>query len=206
MAMQPIKLRGTGVPRAPGMSAHESGSALLITVLVLLVVSILGTTVVTMGHTDYALSANYRSNITALNLADSGLQAAAADLDTLIDGNLGLISSDEIVIDSGSGGPGSSGRGGGRGRGRGRGGGGGSGSGDSNLQILATLFAENRVEANTQANVAGSIVTNAINVSGSARLNIWHVPSLAGSSPNGMPVGVVLTDIEVAVREWFQRR
>lgn len=48
--------------------------------LILLVVSILGTAVVNMGQVDYALSSNYRSSITAFNLADSGLQAAAADL------------------------------------------------------------------------------------------------------------------------------
>ncbi len=37
-------------------------------------------------------------------------------------------------------------------------------------------------------------------------LNIWHVPSLAGGAPNGMPVGMMIADIEVAISDWFQRR
>ncbi len=37
-------------------------------------------------------------------------------------------------------------------------------------------------------------------------MNIWHVPSLGAASPNGMPVGMMFTDIEVAIEEWFQRR
>jgi hypothetical protein len=125
------------------------------------------------------------------------------DPDSAVDGNLGIISSDEIIIDG-------SGPFAGRGRGRGRGGPprgrGGGGTGDANLQILATLFAERRLRVETRANIAGSVVTNAINVNRRTRLNIWHAPSLAGNAANGMPVGMMIADIEVAISEWFQRR
>jgi len=118
------------------------------------------------------------------------------DLNSSVDGNLGIISSDEIIID---------GRvpfpppGGGRGRGT-------RSTGDANLQILATLFAERRLRVETHANIAGSVVTNAINVNRRASLNIWQVPSLAGKAANGMPVGMMIADVEVAISEWFQRR
>jgi len=126
-----------------------------------------------------------------------------ADADSLVDGNLGIISSDEIIIDGSV--PFSPGRGRGAGRGRGRGRGRG-GVADSNIQVLATLFAENRLRVETDANVAGSVVTNAIAVDSRASLNIWHVPSLAGNAASGMPVGMMIADIEVSISEWFQRR
>ncbi len=58
------------------------------------------------------------------------------DADSLVDGNLGLIASDEIRIDSAG--------------------------GNSNVQIMATLFAENRIDVRTRANIVGSVVTNAL--------------------------------------------
>lgn len=56
------------------------GVALLITVLILFVVSLLGATMVNLGRVDLALSANYRASTSSVHLADSGLQATAADL------------------------------------------------------------------------------------------------------------------------------
>ena len=102
------------------------------------------------------------------------------DADSLVDGNLGLIASDEIRIDSAG--------------------------GNSNVQIMATLFAENRINVRTRANIVGSVVTNALQANRRGGVNIWHVPSLGAASPNGMPVGMMFTDIEVAIEEWFQRR
>ena len=129
------------------------------------------------------------------------------DPDSEVDGNLGLIASDEIIIDgsaaAGGGGPG---RGGGRGEGRGGGRGSSPPGGNDNVQILATLFAETRLRVESPANVAGTVVTNAIYVDNFATLNIWHAPSLGAVSPNGMPVGMMIGDIQVAISEWFQRR
>ena len=102
------------------------------------------------------------------------------DADSLVDGNLGLIASDEIRIDSAG--------------------------GNRNVQIIATLFAEDRIEVRARANIAGSVVTNALRANRRGGVNIWHVPQLAATSPNGMPVGMMFTDIEVAIEEWFQRR
>ena len=74
------------------------------------------------------------------------------------------------------------------------------------MQIFATLFAETRLRVESPANVAGTVVTNAISVDNYATLNIWHAPSLGAVSPNGMPVGMMIADIQVAISEWFQRR
>ncbi len=119
------------------------------------------------------------------------------DPDSEVDGNLGLIASDEIIID-GFASPGGGRGGGGRG--------GGPPSGNDNVQIFATLFAENRLRVESSANVAGTVVTNAINVDNNATLVIWQVPSLAGRVHNGMPVSMMIGDIQVAISEWFQRR
>ena len=102
------------------------------------------------------------------------------DADSLVDGNLGLIASDEIRIDSTG--------------------------GNDNVQIMATLFAENRIDIRARANIAGTIVTNALRANRRGGVNIWHVPLLGAASPNGMPVGMMFTDIEVAIEEWFQHR
>ncbi len=102
------------------------------------------------------------------------------DGDSLVDGNLGLIASDEIRIDAAA--------------------------GNRNVQIMATLFAENRVMARVRTNIAGSVVTNALIANRRGGVNIWHVPALGAMSPNGMPVGMMFADIDVAIEEWFQRR
>ncbi len=62
--------------------SDADGVALLITVLILFVVSLLGATMVNLGSVDLALSGNYRANTASVHLADSGLQATAADLRT----------------------------------------------------------------------------------------------------------------------------
>ena len=78
MDTQPRPPGGVQTTPGPGVFRDDSGVALLVTVLILLVVSILGTAVVNLGSVDYTLSSNYRSSMVALNLADSGLNAAAA--------------------------------------------------------------------------------------------------------------------------------
>ena len=50
--------------------------------MVLLVVSMLGATLVTLGKVEYTISANYRSKTSAVHLADSALEATLADLKT----------------------------------------------------------------------------------------------------------------------------
>lgn len=59
---------------------QESGVAIIVTIMVLLIVSLLGASIITLGRVDYAVSANYRSSTAALYLAESGIQATAADL------------------------------------------------------------------------------------------------------------------------------
>ena len=50
--------------------------------MVLLIVSMLGVTLVTLGRVEYAISANYRSKTSAVHLADAALEATLADLTT----------------------------------------------------------------------------------------------------------------------------
>jgi hypothetical protein len=62
-------------------SLHSSdGVALLITVLILFIVSVLGAAVVGLGTVDYELSGNFRAHATAFHLAESGIETTAADL------------------------------------------------------------------------------------------------------------------------------
>jgi len=58
----------------------EAGVALLITVLILFIVSLLGATIVSLGQVDLDLSGNYRASTTAFHLAESGLHSATADM------------------------------------------------------------------------------------------------------------------------------
>jgi len=71
-----VGVRGRGV----ALGGDPAGVALLITVLILFIVSVLGATIVSLGQVDLDLSGNYRASITAFHLAESGLQTAAADL------------------------------------------------------------------------------------------------------------------------------
>ena len=58
----------------------DAGVALLITMLLLFILSLLSLTFVTLGEADIGVSSNYRSSISALYLSESGLDATIVDL------------------------------------------------------------------------------------------------------------------------------
>lgn len=58
----------------------DGGFAILVTIIVLLVVSVLGATVITLGRLDQAVAANYRSSTAALYLAESAHEMTLVDL------------------------------------------------------------------------------------------------------------------------------
>ncbi len=64
----------------PRRARREDGVAILVTMIVMLVVSLLGSILVTLGQIDYDISAYHRSSTSARHLADSGLEATFADL------------------------------------------------------------------------------------------------------------------------------
>ncbi len=102
------------------------------------------------------------------------------DQDSLVDGNLGLVSSTEIEIQSGESNP--------------------------NLRILATLFAEIKVAVKEPANIAGSVVTSFFEGDINGQINVWHTPKLSALAPFGLPTAAGITNIEVSISDWFQRR
>ena len=52
---------------------EERGNILVVTILVLVAVSMIGTTLAVMSSTDLKISGNQRTNTTALYVAESGL-------------------------------------------------------------------------------------------------------------------------------------
>ncbi|MCH7823647.1 MAG: hypothetical protein IH849_02500 [Acidobacteria bacterium] len=101
------------------------------------------------------------------------------DIDSLVDGNLGLVASNEIVIQSGGG---------------------------ANTRVIATLFAEERVTVRNPANIAGSVVTGFFDGSGTNLIQVWHVPALAQLAPFGLPTSQNLSSIDLSIVDWFHRR
>ncbi len=101
------------------------------------------------------------------------------DPDSLVDGNLGLVTSTEIEIQS---------------------------EGTGNMRVIAALFAEEKVGVNYPTNIAGSVVTNQFEGPGSNLIKVWHVPALAQLAPFGLPIWSYPTGIDVLIVEWFQRR
>lgn len=102
------------------------------------------------------------------------------DADSLVDGNLGLLTANEIRLDARS--P------------------------SGNLQVFATLFAEEQLLIRSRANIAGSVVTKHIDIYGFNRLNVWYVPGLAAGAPAGMPGSAGVPTIGVGMSDWFQVR
>ena len=102
------------------------------------------------------------------------------DADKRIDGNLGLITENRIELDGGS--P------------------------TANLRVFAALFAEEQIDVRSSANVAGSVITNHIDMQSFRRLSVWYVPALAAVAPPGMPGTLGTPAISVGVGDWFQRR
>jgi Tfp pilus assembly protein PilX len=102
------------------------------------------------------------------------------DADSSIDGNLGLMTANEIRLDAGA--------------------------ASGNLQVFATLFAEGQLDVRSRTNIAGSVITNHIDISGFNRLNVWYVPGLAAGAPAGMPGGGGVPTIGVRMSDWFQLR
>lgn len=102
------------------------------------------------------------------------------DAGTAVDGNLGLVTAGAIRLDAGS--------------------------VVGNLQVFATLFAEERIDVRRRANIAGAIVTNHLNLIGGGRFNLWYVPGLAAAAPRGMPGALGTPTISVGITNWFQLR
>jgi hypothetical protein len=107
--------------------------------------------------------------------------ADGPDADALIDGNLGLIAGTDMQILTGAG-------------------------QTSNLKIMATLFAERKIEIKEPANIAGALVTNFLDVRGADFVNLWHVPRAGSIYPLGMPTGGMTPGISGFVRDWFENR
>jgi hypothetical protein len=102
------------------------------------------------------------------------------DLDGLVDGNLALVASTTMEVQSGR--------------------------EDPNVRIIASLFAEEKVIFKEPANVAGSVASNYLEANGSDRLNIWQVPLLDSMAPLGSPLGAAEVTLSAWVEDWFQRR
>ena len=102
------------------------------------------------------------------------------DLDGLVDGDLTLVASSTIEIQSGW--------------------------SDPNVRIIASLFAEQRIAVKEPANIAGTVTTAFFEGHGSDRINVWYVPMLAGAGAFGSEVASDNLTIEVSLRDWFQRR
>jgi hypothetical protein len=106
--------------------------------------------------------------------------ADGPDADGAVDGSLGFITDGEIRIDAGS--P------------------------SGNVQLFATLFAEERLDIRSRVNIAGAVVTSHIDIAGNRNLSVWYVPGLAAAAPPGMPGAAGVPTISVRLTDWFQRR
>lgn len=102
------------------------------------------------------------------------------DADSEIDGNLGLITAKEIQIVSGE--------------------------DDPNVKIMATLYAEAKVEIQEPANIAGSLISPSIDAGGAGLVRLWHVPNLEGLFPAGMPSGPTGSEIAGTIRDWYESK
>ena len=107
--------------------------------------------------------------------------ADGPDADSLVDGNLGLISATDMQILMG-------------------------GRRNSNLKIMATLFAEREIEIKEPTNIAGAIVTNFLDANGADFVHLWHVPRAGTMFPLGMPTGGMTSGISGRVRDWYENR
>ncbi len=103
------------------------------------------------------------------------------DVDSLIDGNLGLITATDMQINW-------------------------TGGRNSNLKIMATLFAERKIIIKAPTNIAGAIVTNYLDVRGADYVHLWHVPRAGTMFPLGMPTGGMASGISGLVRDWYENR
>lgn len=103
-----------------------------------------------------------------------------SDLDSQIDGNLGLIAAADIRI--------------------------GFAKGDPNVKVMAALYAADEAELGDSSQVAGAVAANFLRASGSGAPGIWQVPRLAKLAPRGMPPGRALSISGVSVTGWYQRR
>ncbi|HEX9699573.1 MAG TPA: hypothetical protein VGD06_08955, partial [Acidobacteriota bacterium] len=102
------------------------------------------------------------------------------DAGDAVDGNLGLISATDIRLDP---------------------------AGLlSSQRILATLFAEETLDVRGNAQIAGAVIANSIDISGLNELKIWFTPDLIGSAPVGIPATQSAASVSVSVIDWRQVR
>lgn len=97
-----------------------------------------------------------------------------------VDGNLGLISATDILLDP---------------------------AGLlSSQRILATLFAEQTLDIRGNVQIAGAVIANSIDISGLNDLKIWFTPDLMGTAPLGIPATNSSASVTVSVIDWRQVR
>ncbi|MFQ5744422.1 MAG: hypothetical protein ACE5HV_12660, partial [Acidobacteriota bacterium] len=102
------------------------------------------------------------------------------DPDSAVDGNLGLVTATEILVESGS--P------------------------DPNVRVLAALYAENRIKIKEPSNIAGAAATNFLDLNSAGLVRIWQVPRLASLYPSGMPADASTLAISGSITNWHQSR
>ena len=95
--------------------------------------------------------------------------------DYLADGNLGLIATDDVLIDEAT-----------------------------QVSVFAAVYAQDEISVTKQTAIAGALVSTTFDL-GSNVPGVFHVPSLSTSLPPGMPGGARIVSIEqIEVANWFQ--
>ncbi len=95
--------------------------------------------------------------------------------DYLVGGNLGLIASDDILIDEAS-----------------------------NVNVMAAIYSQNHIRVSKQTAVAGAMVSRWFDM-GTNVPAIFHVPDLSTNLPPGMPGQLRYGSIEgITIENWFQ--
>ena len=95
--------------------------------------------------------------------------------DYLADGNLGLIATDDVLIDEAT-----------------------------QISVFAAIYAQDEISITKQTSIAGSLVSTTFDL-GSNVPGVFHVPSLSTNLPPGMPGGARVVSIEqIEVANWFQ--
>ena len=97
-----------------------------------------------------------------------------------VDGNLGIVVTDDAFFNYGSNDP-------------------------AEPIIMAAIYAEDSIEFNGVTNVVGAVVTSHLDIDGGPLL-IWHVPRLGVIYPSGMPPGRPVSELGGLLADWFQRR
>jgi len=80
------------------------------------------------------------------------------------------------------------------------------GGGESQIKVMAALYAENETLINKQSNVAGAVVSQAFDL-GNQVPSVWQVPILSTNLPPGMPGdGPLLFVTGADLTNWYHHR